>query len=563
MSAAQTEQQLRTILTAGDRLDDITRARMWSRIEDEIATPAPTPSTAGWKRPTALALGAIAAAAAILLVVRSLRTATAPESQLSVAADSTLSTRIGPHARAALVGPARLELLGPPGDATSVRLDRGTLLAEFTGGTGRSLRIEAADLVVEIVGTLFAVEATDGRACVAVAHGTVRVTRGTTVSMVTDRQQLCSGDAEAHGMPDDVGEQLARHERSLQIAASATPDPPPRPDQPPNPTTSLAASTANAPRPTTATIEAPTRSASTPNAKATTSLRPTSTPRPTTSLPPTTVPTPTKPTVDDATPPRNAATAAPASNANANANPDANVPAAPRPTSAPPRPNAPASSRPTATTVTEAPGGPPPSSSSSTSGASRPATTSSTPAIAATASPTADPPNAPSAATASSPAKAPSAEDLYRRAERALAAGDRTGADRALAQLVALGGPLVDQALYERARIAYQGRAWKAARAHLAALAAIAGTPLAEPGRYLDCRIAVESKASDAERCFIAYRTAYPRSPHDLDVLAVLAQLAYARGGCSATRPLREELIARYPRTDHAAAWRSRCPEAP
>jgi hypothetical protein len=157
----------------------------------------------------------------------------------------------------------------------------------------------------------------------------------------------------------------------------------------------------------------------------------------------------------------------------------------------------------------------------------------------------------------------PSAGELYRVAERALATGDRAGADRALAQLIALGGSLVDQAHYERARIAYHGRAWSAARGHLARLAAIAGTPLAEPGRYLDCRIAVESKAADAERCFTAYRAAYPRSPHDLDVLAVLVQLAHARGGCAVVRTLRDELIARYPRTDHAAAWRSRCTEAP
>jgi len=161
------------------------------------------------------------------------------------------------------------------------------------------------------------------------------------------------------------------------------------------------------------------------------------------------------------------------------------------------------------------------------------------------------------------PAPAPTADELYRAAERALGEGDRAGAERALARLIALGGPLLDQALYERARLAYQARAWRAARGHLAALAAIAGTPLAEPGRYLDCRIAVESRATDAERCFVAYRAAYPRSPHDLDVLAVLAQLAHARGGCAATAPLRDELLARYPRTDHAAAWRSRCPEAP
>lgn len=142
--------------------------------------------------------------------------------------------------------------------------------------------------------------------------------------------------------------------------------------------------------------------------------------------------------------------------------------------------------------------------------------------------------------------------------------GDRAAAVRALTRILALpGGSLADQALYELARIEYQRRAWTAARKHLAALAAIASTPLAEPGRYLDCRIAVEAKASDAERCFARYRAAYPRSPHDLDVLAVLVQLAHARAGCDGARALRDELIGRYPRTDHAAAWRSRCTESP
>lgn len=121
---------------------------------------------------------------------------------------------------------------------------------------------------------------------------------------------------------------------------------------------------------------------------------------------------------------------------------------------------------------------------------------------------------------------------------------------------------LADQALFERARIAYQNRAFPAARRFLATLATLRGTPLAEPGQYLDCRIAVQAHDDDAERCFVAYRAAYPRSPHDLDVLAVLAQLAHARGGCSAAQSARDELVARYPRTDHAAAWRSRCPEA-
>ena len=182
-----------------------------------------------------------------------------------------------------------------------------------------------------------------------------------------------------------------------------------------------------------------------------------------------------------------------------------------------------------------------------------------------TPSPTPTPTPSPSPSPSPTPTPPPPpAEALYHAAEVALAAGDHAAADRALAQLLALpGGALADQALYERARIAYQDRAWATARRHLAALAALANTPLAEPGHYLDCRIAVEAKQPDAERCLLGYRSAYPHSTHDLDVLAVVVQLAHARAGCAGSATMRGELLTRYPRSDHAAAWRSRCPEAP
>ena len=119
--------------------------------------------------------------------------------------------------------------------------------------------------------------------------------------------------------------------------------------------------------------------------------------------------------------------------------------------------------------------------------------------------------------------------------------------------------PLVDQAHYDRARIAYQQRAWNAARGHLDQLAAIRDTRLAEPGDYLRCRIAVETKR-DAAACFIQYRTRFPRAPHDLEALGVIAQDTYARGGCVRASAIIGELARTYPRTTLAAAWRKRCP---
>lgn len=465
--------QLRTIMTEGDHLDDITRARMWSRIESSIEKPERerVPSR---RRAAGLAIAAIAAAAAVILIVRAVRSP-AREGELAVAADATLTTRLGPHARVALVGPARLELIGSAGDATTARLHAGTLLAEFEGGPGRSLRIEAGELVVEVVGTLFSIEVHDDTACVAVSHGTVRVTQRGAVRLVTDHQQLCSSEATPHAIPDAIETQLEHHERSLA-----------------SPTTALA-------------TPAPARTESAPQAPATTNVG-----------------APTAPTGANAVP--RATAVMPATSIATRADERT----APPPTA-------------------QGPSTPPPAEVQASATAPEPTA----------------PPAAPPPAPVQAPDPLPTAESLYHAAEVALAAGDRAAADRALARLLELPGTtLVDQALYERARIAYQDRAYAVARRHLAKLAKFVNTPLAEPGSYLDCRIAVQARDADAERCLVAYRTAYPQSPHDLDVLAVLAQLAHARGGCDAARSVRDELVTRYPRTDHAAAWRARCPEA-
>jgi outer membrane protein assembly factor BamD (BamD/ComL family) len=156
----------------------------------------------------------------------------------------------------------------------------------------------------------------------------------------------------------------------------------------------------------------------------------------------------------------------------------------------------------------------------------------------------------------------PTAEDRYRDAEAALAAGKVTDAERLLGSLVAdfPTSPLVDQALYERARLAYTRHAWDQARRALDALAAHAGSPLAEPGRYLACRVAVEAHDGDAARCIVDYRATYPQSPHDLDLLATLVQLQYAAGGCTAASAAIAELVAHAPSSKLVDAWVARCP---
>jgi hypothetical protein len=124
------------------------------------------------------------------------------------------------------------------------------------------------------------------------------------------------------------------------------------------------------------------------------------------------------------------------------------------------------------------------------------------------------------------------------------------------------GSALVAQALFDRARIAFQQRAWSRALRQLDRLAALGSSPLAEPGAFLACRVALAAGDEGAERCLTDYRTAYPRSPHDLEVLGALADLAYRTGGCPATSAQRDELFRRFPASALARTWAERCREA-
>lgn len=95
---------------------------------------------------------------------------------------------------------------------------------------------------------------------------------------------------------------------------------------------------------------------------------------------------------------------------------------------------------------------------------------------------------------------------IYRDAERSLQLGDTALADELLARLVVnhAGSELVDDALFERARLAYARGAWGAARASLEQLLEMKSTPLREPARAMLCRIAERTGDRDARRCFDA-----------------------------------------------------------
>jgi hypothetical protein len=285
-----------------------------------------------------------------------------------------------------------------------VRMRRGTLLGEFEGGHGRSLQILAPGAVIEIVGTLFSIEARADATCVSVSHGTVKLTSAARVQLVTTGRRACSDAIVSSPIAPAMRDELAHHEATAIATA--------------------------APKPIVTPIA---------------------------------VVTPTPPTAVMPPPPM---------------------------------------------------GSPP-------------------------------------------IAKQPDAGELYADAERALAARDPAAADRSLAKLVGEfpASKLIDQAVYERARIAFDRGAWAEARADLDRLAQLGDSPLVEPGAYLRCRVAVAAADGSAAACFVGYRARFPQSPHDRDALVALVELAYAAGGCAAAKSTIEELATRYP----TSAWSTRC----
>src|SRR6185436_7017149 len=101
-----------------------------------------------------------------------------------------------------------------------IRLHSGTVLVEFVGGSGRSLRVEAPGATVEVVGTLFAVAVRDGATCTSVAHGAVRVAMRTGVVHVAEGQRYCTGEA-IRPIADDVRDALTQHGSRVARSRSA------------------------------------------------------------------------------------------------------------------------------------------------------------------------------------------------------------------------------------------------------------------------------------------------------------------------------------------------------
>ena len=118
------------------------------------------------------------------------------------------------------------------------------------------------------------------------------------------------------------------------------------------------------------------------------------------------------------------------------------------------------------------------------------------------------------------------------------------------------GDTLAEPTTYDVARLALEARDFEAARMRLDRLIAIGRDPaLAEPARFLRCRVDAERAGpAAAEPCCAAFRRDFPASPHDAEVLALLASAALARGDCHAGAPLLDEYLRRYPQGPFAEA---------
>ncbi|MEP6861885.1 MAG: FecR domain-containing protein [Deltaproteobacteria bacterium] len=482
------DELVRVALTTGDELDDIRRAKIWTRVEDRLDEPVHTP----WRWLLAGGAGALALAAAVMLVVTHRRSA--PDGFVAPP-DATLSLRLG-HARAALVGPARLDVVETTERTTTVALRSGRLLAEFEGGEGRSLRIEAPGATIEIVGTLFAVDVHDAVTCVSVSHGRVRMMTFSRVLFVDGGHTACSDSPATHALASDVGEALAHHAATLALAEAAPVRDAPGPGRP-RPTSPAASDPVPAPVPAPAPVPGPGPRAG-------------------------------------AGPRTSSATASASWSRSRSASVSVSGPA----------------------------------SGSGSASASGPVSASVSEPVSASAPAAStvfgDPPPAPTPQpNIVKPTPPPStATELYRAAEAALARRDLAAADRALATIIDTlpTSSLLDQALYDRARIAYDRHAFSDAQHHLDRLATLPTSPLLEPGAFLSCRIAIAANDPRADACLATYRSTYPHSPHDLDVLGLLVERAFHAGGCTRAAPLVDELARLYQATTLARGWRTRCP---
>jgi TolA-binding protein len=161
----------------------------------------------------------------------------------------------------------------------------------------------------------------------------------------------------------------------------------------------------------------------------------------------------------------------------------------------------------------------------------------------------------PSEVAAPSAPPPPTAAQLYAEADAAMRGHQPRAARDALQRLIERFPEDRESELgrYDLARLAFEAGEWQAADEQLAALRGTTDPALAELSASLDCHVAYARRAlARAATCFETFRKRFPRSPHDREMLALLAALRFD-DGCQRARPLLAEYLALYPRGPFAA----------
>jgi outer membrane protein assembly factor BamD (BamD/ComL family) len=141
-------------------------------------------------------------------------------SQLEVPSGALVRAALGRYARLTLLGPARL-VVQEEAEATSVRLESGTLLGEYEHHGSGTLRIRSPGAITTVVGTIFVVQATaKNRSRVAVSRGTVLVQSDDASVRISAGWSWSSGEGLKEEIPESLAEQLTAHAAALPVPSA-------------------------------------------------------------------------------------------------------------------------------------------------------------------------------------------------------------------------------------------------------------------------------------------------------------------------------------------------------
>jgi ferric-dicitrate binding protein FerR (iron transport regulator) len=220
----------RAVRAADQPLDEVARLRIQSRIVGALERPARSRSR---RLAIALALTLLPAAAGVLVLAHRPAPPLAPTARrnddrgsthLEVPAGSTLRTVLAGRAHIALRGPAEVEVLSSSPELVELRLPLGVLVGDYDHRAGGTLRIDSPGAITEVVGTVFAVEATPAGTRVSVSRGRVKVSdAGRRVVTVGGGQSWSSAGRTVEQIPPAA----QRLFEPPQATPAASPAPPP------------------------------------------------------------------------------------------------------------------------------------------------------------------------------------------------------------------------------------------------------------------------------------------------------------------------------------------------